>query len=94
MRERRDEDEMRERSKYCVRRREVVKALHSLQVRCLEGLGGVVEDGCVRGIWDEYSVGWCWRGRVAEVVVGREGFVLVLVVGEGEVQEGGVGVRW
>jgi hypothetical protein len=40
MRERRDEDEMRERSKYCVRRREVVKALHSLQVRWLEGLGG------------------------------------------------------
>ena len=29
MRERRDEDEMRELSKYCVRRREVVKALHS-----------------------------------------------------------------
>jgi hypothetical protein len=31
---------------------------------------------------------------VAERVVGREGFVLVLVVGEGGGQEGGVGVRW
>ena len=33
---------------------------------------------------------------MAERVVGREGFVLVLVlvVGEGGGQEGGVGVRW